>query len=488
MATPYVKFSRGTPLAYQNLAVKNGDTLYFITDESTSKSWLYLGNDLISGEISTLSDLQDLVISAVADKQLLVYDEVTAKWVNKSVADAIGIYTGCDDTNPGKAGLVPAAAKGQEDYFLAGDGTWKQVKSEAPVSPTQVFEATVEDKETAEEAINRVVGATGLNKGDIGVAKKLISGDKYEYTAFVYNGSAWAAMDGNYSAENVYFNSDFVFTEKVGTVTIPSSGSTTVTAAGKNVKEFLAGLFAAPKDPTVTQPSVSISLTGAGAKEVGSTVTPSYSVSFNKGSYTYGPDTGITPTYTVSNTADSDTKDTATGSFNAITIGDNTTYGVTVKAEYGAGTVPVNNLGTEVPGLAIVAGSKTASSSGKYTGYRNCFYGTLTEKAETLTSDDIRGLNKTNKAVAKNSTVALNIAGGAGVMRIVFAYPATLGDITEVIDKNDSNANIVGAFSQKLGQIDVEGANGYEAIPYKVWIQDLGSAYADNNTYTFKIG
>lgn len=145
-------------------------------------------------------------------------------------------------------------------------------------------------------------------------------------------------------------------------------------------------------------------------------------------------------------------------------------------------------MGTEVPNLAIAAGSKSATSSGKYTGYRNCFYGTLTEKAETLTSDDIRGLNKTSKAVEKNSTVALNIAGGAGVMRIVFAYPATLGDITEVIDKNDSNANIVGAFSQKLGQIDVEGANGYEAIPYKVWIQDLGSAYADNNTYTFKIG
>lgn len=488
MATPYVKFSRGTPLAYQKLSVKNNDTLYFITDETTNKSWLYLGSDLISGEISTLSDLQDLVISAVADKQLLVYDETTAKWVNKSVADAIGVYQGATVEQPGIAGLVPAAAAGQEDYFLAGDGTWKQVKSDAPVSPTQVFEATIQDEESAEEAIVRVVGATGLNKGDIGVAKKLISGDKYEYTAFVYNGSAWAAMDGNYSAENVYFNSDFVFTEKVGTVTIPSSGSTTVTATGKNVKEFLAGLFAAPKNPAVTQPSVSITLSGAGAKEVGSTVTPSYSVSFNAGSYTYGPATGITPTYTITNTADSDTKDTATGSFSAITVGDSTSYSVSVKAEYGAGAVPKNNLGSEVPELAILAGSKSATSSGKYTGYRNCFYGTLTEKAEELTSADIRGLTATNKAVAKGSTVALNIAGGTGVMRIVFAYPATLGDITEVIDKNDSNANIVGAFSQKLGQIDVEGANGYEAIPYKVWIQDLGSAYADNNTYTFKIG
>lgn len=488
MATPYVKFSRGTPLAYQNLAVKNGDTLYFITDDVTKHSKLYLGDDLISSEISNLAELQDVLVSSVAGKQLLVYDEASGKWVNKSIVEAIGNYVGASADQPGVAGLVPAAAAGQGDYFLSGDGTWKQVTVDTPVAATQVFEATPVDEESHIEALTRVVGATTLQSGDIGIVKVLISGEKYEYTAYVYDDANWKAMDGNYSADNVYFNSDFTFTEKVGTVQTLTNGSATVAAAGKSVKEFLAGLFAAPKNPTVTPPSVSISLTGSGAKEVGSTVTPSYSVTFNAGSYTYGPATGITPTYVVSNTADSDTKDTASGSFNAITIDDSTSYGVSVTASYGDGSVPVNNLGTEVPSLAIKADSKSASSSGKYTGYRNCFYGTLTEKAETLTSDDIRGLNKTNKAIANKSEVALNIAGGTGVLRIVFAYPATLPDITAVIDKNDSNANIVGAFSQKLGQIDVEGANGYEAIPYKVWIQDLGSGYADNNTYTFKIG
>lgn len=252
MATPYVKFSRGTPLAYQNLVKKNSDTLYFITDAESSKSKLYLGADLISSEVATLSDLEDLVLSVATSGDVLIYDGDSGKWVNKPVAEAIAVYAGCDAENPGVAGLVPAAAAGQEDYFLAGDGTWKQVSSSAPVVATQVFEATIEGEETAEEAVARVVGVTGLNKGDIGIAKKLVANDKYEYTAFVYNGTAWAAMDGNYSAENVYFNSDFTFTEKVGTVTIPTSGSTTVAAAGKNVKEFLAGLFAAPKNPTVT--------------------------------------------------------------------------------------------------------------------------------------------------------------------------------------------------------------------------------------------
>ena len=61
---------------------------------------------------------------------------------------------------------------------------------------------------------------------------------KYQHTAYVYDGTVWAAMDGNYNAENVYFKNDFVFTENVGTVKIPETGSIEVEAAGLNVAEF----------------------------------------------------------------------------------------------------------------------------------------------------------------------------------------------------------------------------------------------------------
>jgi hypothetical protein len=59
-------------------------------------------------------------------------------------------------------------------------------------------------------------------------------------------------MDGNYNAENVYFKNDFIFTEPVGTVNIPESGSTTVAAAGKNIKEFLSSLFAQEENPMIS--------------------------------------------------------------------------------------------------------------------------------------------------------------------------------------------------------------------------------------------
>lgn len=397
---------------------------------------------------------------------------------------------GATEDAQGKAGLIPAPGIGETNLFLRSDGTWAEVTGGAEaVNPAEVYQTTLQDEETQLEAIARIVGDATLNKGDIAIVKVLIAGDKYEHTAYVYDGANWAAMDGNYSAENVYFNSDFIFTEKIGTVQTLTNGSATVAAEGKSVKEFFAGLFAKEKtDIKVTDPSVSITLNSAGAKEVGSSVTPSYSVSFGKGSYEFGPDTGITATYVVKNSANAEESSTsASGTFSAITVGDNTSYTVSVTATYGEGAIPVSNLGNALESKRIAAGSKTATSSGKYSGYRNCFYGTLTTKAETLTSDDIRGLTKTNKAVADGSSVTMNITGNAGVVRAVFAYPATLRDLTEVIDKNDSNANIVSAFSQKLGTVMVEGANGYDAIEYKVWIQDFATEYNANNVYTFKI-
>lgn len=76
---------------------------------------------------------------------------------------------------------------------------------------------------------------------------------KYKHTSYIYNGVAshWEAFDGDYTAENVYFNNDFIVTEDIGTVTVDKSeGSTTLEASGKNLKELLSGLFAQEKNPT----------------------------------------------------------------------------------------------------------------------------------------------------------------------------------------------------------------------------------------------
>ena len=87
----YVKFQRGSEQAYNNLAVKNQDTLYFVyngSDSTTAK--LYLGNKLLSGigegtGVTSLSALEDVLITGTPPAgSFLVYTD--GKWVNKSVS------------------------------------------------------------------------------------------------------------------------------------------------------------------------------------------------------------------------------------------------------------------------------------------------------------------------------------------------------------------------------------------------------------------
>ena len=314
------------------------------------------------------------------------------------------------------------------------------------------------------------------------VVKDLIHGEKLQHTSYVYNGSDWVAMDGNYNAENVYFDEDFVFTKAIGTVTIPSSGSKTVKAAGKNLREFFAGLFAAEADPTVsTKVSASMTLQSAKTVEAGTSYTPNYSISFNKGKYSYGPDTGITATYSVTDT-NGGSKTDASGKFDAFVVNDDTNYQINATVSYTQGAIPVSNLGNPVESKRIPAGS-IALASEIVKGYRNAFYGTLTEKGE-LTSDIIRGLTATNADVAAGSVMTVNVPVGA--MRVVIAYEATLQDMTSVLDKNDSNANIVSGFGEPR-VIAVAGANGHVPIDYKVYVMDFANPYDAANVFTATI-
>ena len=84
----YVKFYRGSETAYNNLLVKNDDTLYFVYEEDKSTAKLYLGSKLIAGTASSeepggsivsslnLSELKDVLISEdLVHDSFLVYDK-----------------------------------------------------------------------------------------------------------------------------------------------------------------------------------------------------------------------------------------------------------------------------------------------------------------------------------------------------------------------------------------------------------------------------
>lgn len=320
-------------------------------------------------------------------------------------------------------------------------------------------------------------------KGDIAVIKRLIAADKNSYTAYIYDGTKWEAADGNYNANNVYFDQDLVITANIGVQTVGSTGSKTLATAGKNVKQVFDLIMASEKNPSITQPSVSVTCSQMGNYEVGTQVTPQFSVALNPGKYQYGPATGVTATgYTVTD-SDDNTSDQASGSFPQLTVEDGENYSISATVTHTEGAVPKTNLNNDYAAGKIAAGSKSGTK-GTITGHRKSFYGTTTDKGAATTSDIIRGLSgKSSGALKNGSTFTVSIPVGA--LRVLIAYPATLRDVTSIKDVNGMNAEIKSGFS--LSRVQVEGANAYSAIEYKVYTLDFATANDTANTYSVTI-
>ena len=458
----YVKFVHGTTAAWKNFPVgdRKSDTLYFIYNDDDSEGVLYLGNKLIAGgtaekPLLTLNDLTDVTINNInlGKASFLVYDHISGEWVNKNPVEVV--FEGATSQSMGAAGFVPAPARGQENMFLRGDGTWAAANCSAAL-----YETVLNEGETHEQAIARVVGSTAVLNGDVAIVKVLITEGKYQHTSYFYSESAkkWVAMDGDYDASNVIFNDDFVFTEKVGTVTIPSSGSTTVDAEGKSVQEFLASLFAAAKDPHITAPTASIAYNGTSTSyEVGTKVSAKYKVTFDAGLYEFGPATGITATYNVVDDNNC-TKTTSTGTMDEIVITDSTKYNMSATVTYTDGATPVNNIGTPKPDLAL-GGNNIVVSTKDITGYRASFCG-IDNGTGALTSDLIRGLaNKFNY----NDKKEYELVAGADTTRFIIAVPAnnTRSGLTSALITTSMNAQAKNDYDYSENAVRVKGANNY---------------------------
>ena len=141
--------------------------------------------------------------------------------------------------------LASADIKDNALYFLTDTG--ELLRGARNLGQANHYEGTRAESESDEQVITRVMTELQLPpliKNDIFVVKTLIAKDKYSFTAYTYDGTKWCAMDGNYNAENIYFDKDFIVTEAIGTIQSLTNGQATLAANGKNLKQVLADLFA----------------------------------------------------------------------------------------------------------------------------------------------------------------------------------------------------------------------------------------------------
>ena len=336
-------------------------------------------------------------------------------------------------------------------------------------------EATEEEDDI--QALARAI--TNPKKGDMAVVIRTIAGDKKSYTAYIHNGTAFAAMDGNYSADNVYFDKDLTYTANIGVLTVPSTGSGTIQASGKNVKEVLAGILAKENNPSATVPAVTIGTQqNFGTFEIGTKKNLIYGATLSTGSYTYGPATGITAkTWEATCTGVAGSKNTASGTFDNV-VAEATPKTVTVKATYDAGAIPVTNLGNQYPAGQIKAGSASKTSS-SLVGVRYMFWGPMTDASAELNSANIRAL--AHKEESKAKTLG-EFGPGDKAVKVVVAVPAGR-KITKVLLTSSMNADITSSFAKQTSTVSVEGAQGYAGTAYDVYVYqpasiDKGERYA----------
>ena len=364
-----------------------------------------------------------------------------------------------------------------------------------------VYEATVLKDGNHEEAIIAALAGVTPNSHDVAIVKEAIIAEdllsetvkqKYQYTAYRFNGESWIAFDGNYSAKNVIFDEDFTFTTKIGTVQTLTNGSTKVAAAGKSIKDFFAGIFAAESNPSKTDPSVSWTTEPKGTVEVGTEITPTYNAKLNAGSYTYGPATGITATSWDVDVADltDANKATNSGSFSKFTVKDGMSgYAkITATATYNDGSIPVTNIGNPHPDKQIKGGSKSATSAG-YTGYRAWFYGYKNGDSKvdisSIDSDFVRGLTAANgsfttsMATTKMQQMFFAAPAGkvssVGVAHSVNGAPQTVKKITVYVK---------GANDYVVSEADATDDNTTNGMKYDLFYVSNDNANGGAETYT----
>ena len=342
------------------------------------------------------------------------------------------------------------------------------------------FDVVPNDNEEDISAITRVVGEAELHTGDTAIVKREITTGKTSYTAYVYDGS-WKAMDGNYRADNVYFDDDITYTVAIGTLSKPS-GSAKFAAKGKNVEQVLSSLMAQEVNPSKSNPAVSFSsTTGLGTFEIGTTKTLTYNVALSAGGYTYGPATGITAqTWEVSCTGVSEKLPSSLGVFENV-VAEATAKKITAKATYNDGAIPVTNLGNPYPEGQIKAGSASKDSS-TLLGVRYMFWGPMTTDG-TIDSAAVRALGH-NKATSTGTLATFG--AGAGAVKVVVAVPSDK-KITKVLMPSALNADVTALFVKQSSTVQVNGANNYAAAAYNIYVYQPASIDA-GETYAVTIG
>lgn len=319
---------------------------------------------------------------------------------------------------------------------------------------------------------SKLVELTNAKKGDIAVLVRTDIGNPVISYILRENGPTtvanWVALCGKVTTENVVLG----YTLKtMGNGKIGGIAENTTFQPNTTLKTILNQMFVKIIQPTIKQPSISISASGAKSVEAGTQVNITVTPTFNPGSYTYGPATGVTlQTYTLQQNLKGSTTTIVDAASTAephtvqnITIEDGVTIQFNASCTHTAGAQPLDNSGAPATVQGIQAGTKSVSNQQAFSGFRKYFYGCKTTITETVDSAYIRGLTGSSGAYNNNSW-NINVPEGTKEITIAVEDGKTLRNILYV---EGMNTDVLSTFT--MTKVPVEGANGFTAKNYNVY-------------------
>lgn len=489
-----VSFVRCTSAQYTALNPKDSNAIYFVTD----KLEIYQGEDKYTGSAIEFTSSVPEFDTADANKLYVVSDgsgNVTFYLKGDSSMVPAGGYSDISIDDLDSILDKDGTALSGDDTKIPTSGAVKEAIDNALKGYSGVIvDVSADRSESNDGTVLTFTPKEGQPKtvtiADLFLSSASYDSESHKLSLTVTGAESPVEVDLGelipqaVSTSDVAMASNIVCTVDVGNY---KKGDTIDISTTENLQKFLVGMLSQDSNPTTTQPSASITLTGAGAKEVGTEFTPQYSASLNPGSYSANAEgaqpTNVTATAWAVSDTDSHSADTQSGQFDMFTVQDDTNYRVSVQVTHTEGAIPTTFLGEPYEAGKIQAGTKSAKSA-NVTGYRMGFYGALTDKSGEVTSAVIRGLaGKSNKKVAKGQQYTVSVP--SGTQRIIVAYDSTIGDVASITSAEEFGSEIKDSFVKQ--NINVEGANAYTAISYNVYVKDLAAPQSNATTYTVTI-
>lgn len=317
--------------------------------------------------------------------------------------------------------------------------------------------------------------ASGITEGVITEGSILITEDTDEM----------AIVDANKDVNFIKSRTQQAYTLNGTSIGALADGTTI--PAGTSIDELLNMIVAKAIPATYTKPTVAASRTAgqsAGNYEVGTSITTSVKSVFTKN------DAGDI----ISNTLykDSDSNQLATSASSTVTAADVQfvvpagSVNIYSKASYNAAPVKLNNLGQESKENWFDAGTVT-SGNVTFTGQRKYFYGAGNGGVPTITANVVRGLG--SSALNPKAGTSFNIPVAVGQQHVIFAYPASLRDVNQVMYVETNDTGMASSFTKETisvgGADSTESSTGSYATDYKVYHYAMAAPAAA--AMTFKV-